>query len=207
VNGSNERSFPQPYEGVSGSARTDDLLSLDVGATPRRMLMAGMADCMYHAVLVGNPAPVVARMGKRIRDPHPGDIVLVTDSLYRRDEDTRIKGFGILLAHRTEWWQTDAELAADIARMRADGDVSEEYLTALESGEERPTDHAWYVQYGPESTDICRWTNCHVIAILADHREVSKPVGTRDGNGVTFTRDGILGGLADSGFELRVPGA
>lgn len=197
------RSYPQPYEGVSRSARTeDDLLSLEDEAIPRRMIMAGMADCLYRAVLVGNPAPVVERMCARIRKPQPGDVVLVTDSL-RRDEDTRIKGFGVLLARRVEWCQSDADLAAEIARMRAEGFAGEEYIAALESGAERSAEEAWYVKYGPAADDICRWLNCSVIAVLSDRREFDVPVGTRDGNGVTFTRGDLLGGLADSGFHLK----
>jgi hypothetical protein len=164
------RNWPQPHVGITGTARADDLLSLEENAIPRRMMMIGMADCLYRAAIVGNPAPVVRRMGARISKPEPGDLVLVMDSLHR-DEDARVKGFGILLGHRTEWWQTDAELAADIARMRADGDVSEEYLTSLESGEDRSIDEAWYVQYGSQPGDICRWTNCRLIAVLTDRRE------------------------------------
>lgn len=204
------KNWPQPYEGIAGTRREDDLLSLEDAAIPRRLMMAGLADCLWGAVLVGNPAPVVSRMSERIMNPQPGDLVLVTDSRYR-DEDTRIKGFGILLAHRTEWMQTDEELAASIAEMRADETLSkdwgEKYIAALESGEERTADEAWYVQYGPEPGDICRWMNCSLIAVPTERRQFDKPVGTRDGNAVTFTRDDILGGMADSGFALRLPGA
>lgn len=208
-----ERSFPQPREGITGTDRTeDDLLSLEDAAIPRRLLMIGMAHCLRKATLVGNPAPIVARMNERIRDPQPGDLVVEESTAYRRDEDTQVKAFGILLAHRTEWAQTDEEWAADVEQERK---AHEEFLRGpyAQPGDadepwepdERMTDHAWYVQYGPKAGDICRWTNCSFVAIPTDPRAVDIAVGTRDGTAVTFTRSDIVSGLADSGFVLRQP--
>lgn len=207
------RGFPEPHEGVAGTDRDDDLLSLEDAAVPRRLLMGGMAKCLRDAVLVGNPAPSVARMWQRMKDPQPGDLVIETSTLFRRDEDTRIKAMGILVAHRVEWCQKDADWEAEIERERA---AHEEFLRGPyshpgdgpfdPSDHERLTDHAWYVQYGPKAGDICRWENCDFMMIPADPAAFAAPIGTRDGNGVTLTRDDLIAGLADSGFALRLPG-
>lgn len=58
--------WPQPWEGVEATPREDDLLSLEEAAVGRRMLMAGLADCLWAAVLVGSPAPVVRRISDRM---------------------------------------------------------------------------------------------------------------------------------------------
>ncbi len=213
-------SYPQPHEGITGADReADDLLSLDDKATARRMLMIGMAECLHQAALVGNPAPVVKRMYGRMKDPQPGDLVLELSSLgvsRRRPDglDQQVKAFGILLAHRREWWQTDEEWAARVEEERI---AHEEFLRSAYShpGDEpfdpaqceRLTDDAWYVQYGAAAGDVCRWTNCQFVAIPTDPRASEIPVGTRDGNGVTFTRDDLISGLADSGFAITHGGA
>jgi hypothetical protein len=206
------QTHPQPHEGIRGTDREDDLLSLEEAAVPRRMMMGGMAKCLRDAVLVGNQAPVVRRMWERMKDPQPGDLVIETSTFYRRDEDDRIKAMGILVAHRVEWWQTDAEWAAEVEQERA---AYEEFLRGSYSqpGDGpfdpstcvRTTDHAWYVQYGSAAADICRWVNCEFIMIPSDSPVFRAEVGTRDGNGVTLTRDDVIGGLADAGFTLRQP--
>lgn len=202
--------WPQPREGITGTDRTDDLLSLEEEAVPRRLAFNGLADCLYRACLVGNPAPVVARMWERIRDPQIGDLVLEQSSRYRKDEDTQIKRLGILLAHRTEWWETDEEWAAQVEQERIHfeefkrgpygqpGDTFEP--------DERMTDHAWYVQYGPGAGDICRWVNCMFYLVPTERGVFEQPLpGTRDSSGVTVTRDDLVTALADSGFTLRQP--
>ena len=206
------RTFPEPMEGITGTDRDDDLLSLEDEAFPRRMIMAGMARCLREATMVGSPAPVVQRMSGRMRDPQPGDLVIETSTFYSRDEDTRLKAMGILVAHRVEWWEKDAEWDAQVEEERA---AYEEFLRGPYShpGDEpfdpsqceRSTDHAWYVQYGPGAGDICRWVNCEFMTIPFDSADYAVPVGTSNGNGVTFTRNDLLGALADSGFALRDP--
>lgn len=148
--------YPQPRQGITGVARTDDdLLALDDKAIARRLLMIGTARALHSAVLVGNPAPKVAEMYARMTDPQPGDLVLETTSSSRRGStDTQIKGFGILIAHREEWASTDEEWAAEI--------IDD---PTIDADRDRFHDHAWYVQYGPAATDVCRWTNCEFIAI------------------------------------------
>lgn len=209
-----DRTFPEPHEGITGTDREDDLLSLEDAAVPRRLMMAGMARCLRDAALVGNQSPRVARMWERMKNPVPGDLVIETSTFYSRDEDTRVKAMGILVAHRTEWWQTDKEWAAEVEEERA---AYEEFLRGPYSqpGDgpfdpstcERTTDHAWYVQYGPKAADVCRWVNCDFMTVLTDSSAYEAPVGTSDGSSVTLTRDDLLGALADSGFALRDPGA
>lgn len=142
--------YPQPRENITGVARSeDDLLDLDDRSLARRRMMIATARALYDAVLVGNPVPKVARMYTRMANPRAGDLVLEV-SHFSRDEDTEAKGFGILMAQRTEWAQTDEEWAA-----------------VTESGYAGPRtlDEAWYVQYGPAATDVCRWTNCQFVAV------------------------------------------
>jgi hypothetical protein len=204
--------YRQPHEGITGTSRDDDLLSLEEPALPRRLLMAGMAHCLRDAVLVGNPAPRVARMWERMQNPVTGDLVVETSTFYCLEPDSRIKAMGILIAHRTEFDQTDAEWTTEIEEERT---AYEDFLRSSYSqpGDgpfdpsqcERRTDHAWYIQYGPQAADICRWVNCSFLMIPSDPEAYAIPVGTRDGTSVTFTRDDVLSGLADSGFRLRDP--
>jgi len=208
------RTFPEPREGVTGVVRTgDDLLSIEEAALPRRRMMIAIARHLRQATMVGQPAPVVQRMSERMRNPQPGDLVVETSrTLWGRTRELEVEGFGILLTHREEWWETDAEWAAMVEQERAShekflrgpyahpGDADEPW----EPGE-RDTDHAWYVQYGPGEKDVCRWVNCEFMAIPADG-DFTQPVGTRDGSSVWVTRDDLIGSLADSGFSLRTPG-
>jgi hypothetical protein len=179
----------QPHEDIIGTDRgDDDLLSLDMRAVAHRDALIAVVQHLWTATMVGNPAPVVERMSARMRSPQPGDLVIEPAmSRPRRDLDTRIKALGYLIEKRTEWWNTDEEW-----------EVEEGY------GDERPTDEAWYVQYGPDPADVCRWVNCKFITVPISE-EFAKPAGMRDGTGTTFTRDSVLGSLADSGFELKIP--
>jgi hypothetical protein len=211
MTGTDDRSFPQPREGITGTLRDqDDLLSLDGKALPRRMMHAALAKCLHRATLVGNPAPVVAAMYERITHPEPGDLVVETSRL--GSGHLEVEAFGILVAHRREWWETDEEWAAQVKQERADhesflagpyaqpGDADEPWAPS-----ERLTDDAWYVQYGPQPADVCRWVNCEFIVIPTDPRFGAAPVGTSDGSRATYTRDDLLGALADSGFALKAP--
>lgn len=131
----------RPHEDVPAACgREDYLLSLDPRAVAHRDALIAMARHLADVSLVGNPAPVAARMGERIRAPQRGDLVVETSALASSaDADTRLRGLGVLLDHR------DEPLAAPIG------------ATVV--------DHAWYVQYGPNPEDVCRWTNCEFIAL------------------------------------------
>jgi hypothetical protein len=144
----------QPHEDVKGGTdRADDLLSLDETALAHRDALIGMARHLHSATLVGNPAPIVKEMYERITHPRIGDLVMEGSTPYRKDVDTRIKGLGILVERRYEWWETDEEWEQVKAE---DSSVSDE---------DRLTDEAWYVQYGPGPSDVCRWTNCSFVAL------------------------------------------
>lgn len=149
-----EPSWPQPWEGIKGSERDgSDLLSLEEEAMPRRRVMVMMALAQYSATQVGSPAPKVAQMGRRMRSPQPGDLVVEVTRAHGPLSEHR--GFGILLAARKEWVQSDGEWAALPAGQREEG---------------RSVGEAWYIQYGPEPGDVARWTDAQVVAVLADER-------------------------------------
>jgi hypothetical protein len=179
----------QPREGITGIDRSgDDLLSLDMRAVAHRNALIAMARHLHTAVSVGNPAPVVERMGARMRSPQPGDFVVEPTMARRGDLDTRIKALGYLIEKREEWWETDAEWQAtkvDDDSLNDDG---------------RPTDEAWYIQYGPAQEDVCRWVNCAFVVVPISDDDFSKRAAGPDG---WITRDTLLGALADSGFQLR----
>lgn len=188
--------WPQPHEGISGTDRTGtDLVSLAESASEHRDALVAMARHLQTATSVGNPAPVVERMAQRLRAPQPGDLVVESSSgMWRTDQETRHKAFGFLIAKRTEWWETDEQWAT---AKTEDGSLTDD---------DRMTDEAWYVQYGPNAVDVCRWTNCSFMVIPITSETFSVPVGTRDGSAVVITRDSLLGSLADSGFTLNLPG-
>ena len=111
--------------------------------------------------MVGNAAPIARELCARVTRPRLGDLVVETGA-HRGNADTRLKALGILLEHRDEWWETDAEWGA----LKSDDDQLEE--------RDRRVDNAWYVQYGNDPADICRWTNCEFTAVLwlVDDREM-----------------------------------
>jgi hypothetical protein len=45
--------------------------------------------------------------------------------------------------------------------------------------------------------------NCEFVTIPTDPRGWDAPAGVREGTATVFTRDSLLGSLADSGFQLR----
>ena len=147
-------SWPQPWEGVEGADRdADDLLSLRKTAMPRRRIMTGMALTAYRATLAGNPGPVASQIGKRIRNPQPGD--LVAEISGAREPGSARKGLGVLIECRREWLCTDEEWG----RAGNDG---------------RPSGDTWYVQFGPKAGDVERFTGtAQIIACPADERGVS----------------------------------
>lgn len=148
--------FKQPHEDVPRPYGDDPLLSLDDAALPFRNALLVMNHHLQAALLVGNPAPIVERMFRRTYQPEPGDLVLESTGFFRRDPDSITKSFGRLVLHRKEWWTTDEDWEAIKSRDEDEG------LTDAD----RSTDHAWYVQYGPDH--VCRWTNCKFTVVPAD---------------------------------------
>lgn len=203
-------SWPQPHEGITGTDRPGWLLSLDEEAVPFRNAIIALARHLQSAVLVGNPAPVVRRMNDRMRHPEIGDLVVTNMALMTRDLDTRLKGLGVLLSPgypgRREWFETDKEWAAFCAREAA-ASTDPETLALIISDENRTTDTAFYVQYGPDAGDRCRWVNDTCMMVPAGIGSFSiDAAAERTGTSAMFTRDSLVAGLADSGFRLRLPG-
>jgi hypothetical protein len=144
----------QPNEDITGKDRYDDLI-LDTtdAALPMRKTIMFLTENLYREAL-GPRARYELMM-----NPEPGELVVVTDHLarlYYRDDvspDIVIRSLGYLVEHREEWW-----------------DIDEEWQKLLAAGEygaddKRPTDKPYYVQYGPDAKDICRWTNCQVLRV------------------------------------------
>jgi hypothetical protein len=193
--------WPQPFEGIHGTDYLSGhwLLSLDERAVPHREALIAMAHHLRTATLVGNPAPVTRRICDRLRQPEPGDLVVTTEVMHgRRDPDDRLKGLGVFLAGRKEWAETDAQWEAYKAG-------NEDWVT----DEDRWTDTVFYIQYGPDPGDICRWHNSEAVVLPVDiggfgaDGAASREPTADGGQRVTFTRDSLIGGLADSGFYLR----
>lgn len=158
----------QPHEDVRGTDRTgDDLLSLDERAIAHRDALIRMAKHLNQATMVGHPAPIVERIRKRITTPEPGDLVVEVSALYRRELDDRIKALGYLVERRTEWATTheawNQEMLEEGVQARLNGETEMPAWLA-----DRPRDTAWYVQYGPDPVDICRWTNCDFLVLPVD---------------------------------------
>jgi hypothetical protein len=57
-------------------------------------LIETLAYNLYGATLVGDPAPFVEELGKRIREYVPGDLVLECSTIYNRERDGTIQTAG-----------------------------------------------------------------------------------------------------------------
>lgn len=149
--------FKAPREGVRGNDRKDWLLELDTSAIPHRDVLINVTHHLWTATLVGNQAPIVKRMFERMRQPVIGDLVMEYGAPFMTGED-RLNALGILVEHRTEWVHTEAVWER----------IGAEYI---ELNEVRPTEEAWYVQYGNAAVDICRWANCDFVAVPAQFKQ------------------------------------
>lgn len=147
---SKDAAYPEPHEGIAGIQRPGDPLLTSEDAAS---LVAGLTRHLYSATLLGF-APKLRAIYERMTAPQPGDQVVVLDSIRARDPDTRWRGTGYLVTHRAEWWTTEEEWERDKAE---DG--------SLTDGDRLVEHDAWYVQYGPNAEDVCRWVNCTVLAV------------------------------------------
>lgn len=154
----------QPHEDIRGQDLTHlgDLLCLGDEAQAHRSLIVSTAHLVMHVCLALNPTPNQQQIDHRLRHPRVGDLVFEETSFwgsYRKghplEGNAWCKGFGFLIDERVEWAHTD----------EAWEQLEEEH------GGNRPTDHAWYVQFGPSPEDVCRWVNCSMIAIPVDPHE------------------------------------
>lgn len=175
----------QPHEGITGTDRSgDDLLSLDMGAVAHRDALISMAYQLKTACLVGNPAPVVEDMYRRITSPQPGDLVVEAGARWY-DLLKRVPSLGFLIEKRREWWHTDDEWEAH--------KIENEFT----DDEERQIDTAWYIQYGPSPGNVYRWVNCD-FTVLPIGADFNNPTSA-----TAITRDTVISDLARSGFELK----
>jgi len=150
-------SWPQPWQGIRGVPRdTTDLLSLDKAAMPRRRQMAAMALALWRATLAGQMTPEAVRMGKRIREPVPGDLVVEVSTAAKPGSERR--GFGILLVRRREWVSAEAEYS-----LAMDSEPDE-----MTGGGSQGTGEAIYIQYGQDIKEIARWQDGQFITAPAD---------------------------------------
>lgn len=173
----------QPHEGIEGQdlRHLGHLLCLSDEAQAHRSLIVSTAHLVMNACLAINPTPNQQRIDHRLRNPRVGDLVFEESSFwgsYRKghpqEGNAWCKGFGFLIEYRYEWWHTD-----EVWEQRlADGEVYPE--------EDRPTDRAWYVQFGPEPDDVCRWVNCSMVAIPIDPHEHLTPGPDRGLPRLTF---------------------
>jgi hypothetical protein len=135
----------QPREGTDGEQRDD--LSLDDATLGYRRQVVALAGRLWSMTLSAHGTPDGRDMMERMSHPRPGDFVV---------ENTRTDphmGIGYLVCHRIEWAMTDEEW-----------EQIEREDPGCYAGE-RPTDEVWYVQYGPNPDDICRWANAEFIAV------------------------------------------
>lgn len=155
----------QPHEDIRGTDRSGDpLLSLAATDIATRDAIITLTyhlqratfvghPALQRATLDGHPAPIVQRMFDRMRAPQPGDLVVELSVLHRSDPETRMHGLGYLVEKRDEWATTDDVWERDVA----------ESPWLVDEG--RAADTAWYVQYGPDPADVCRWTNCDFLMV------------------------------------------
>lgn len=89
-------------------------------------------------------------------DPASGDLVVEIGAGRGDIETDLVTAFGILVEHRQEWATTDEQWQAET--------LSNPGLTP----QDRVREHAWYIQYGPETQDLCRWVNCTFMTLPID---------------------------------------
>lgn len=152
--------WPEPHENVKGVDRTiDDLLSLDPAALRRRVIILDIARHLWQATLRGAHNEYGRGAYERMAKPRMGDLVVETGGMAHPSKADRdgsqlaIHSFGIMLGERTEWSCTNEKWREYLAE---DPDLTDD---------DRATDSAAYVQYGPKAEDICRWVNCSIIAL------------------------------------------
>lgn len=193
--------WPEPHQDITGHKRDyNDLLSLRPEAIAVRDIIRTLAYHLWDAVLVGDPAPRVRRMYEFMSaTPKIGDLVIEQSTFWSSDEDQRTRGFGFLVATRKEWATTNAEHQAEVDREKAYcAEHNLEYVP-----DERFTDYAWYVQYGPEPADVCRWHNCSFMVVPFNIESFKIAAGTREDGALVLTRDSLVNALADSGFKFK----
>lgn len=115
----------------------------------------------YMATLVGDPAPIVKRMGDRIRDPRPGDVVLETSTFYQRN--WRPSALGQLILTRDEPFLDRVEFC----EAHLDGDYWNDPDETYPEFAARHTERVWYLRplAGVGGPCLHRWSNASFIAL------------------------------------------
>lgn len=159
-----ENSLPEPHENVRGVDRTrDDLLSLDVPALKRRVIMLHLANQLWNTTMGATGTPRGQAAYERMTEPKVGDLVVESVAMCFPSVDDPERGprsthgFGILLGVRAEWTSSNEEWQKRLAK-------SQGWKRPLRP-EDRPMVTAQYVQYGPKATDVVRWVDATLFAL------------------------------------------
>lgn len=148
--------YPAPWQDVpAGTDRSEPWLALTPEAGECRLWLRVLGEATYHNALTAarpSAAPALNTFWTRMSSPRAGDLVMEvsTPGILPMRRDSLLKGFGFLVCEREEYVDTDDEWAK----------CADEY-----GDQERPHDRIWYVQYGPEAADVCRWENCRFVAL------------------------------------------
>lgn len=155
----------QPYVGITPLPADGFPLVLDDSNLPLRMMIRVLAREMNSA-LTGVNSPHQEEIYRRMQEARPGDLVIERSTAYRHTLDATLGGFGVLLAKRHEWETTDEEYTQRCAGYDLDNiRLGIAPNSPEEHAENRMTDTAWYVQYGPTQKNIYRWVNAECIAL------------------------------------------
>lgn len=148
------RTYPQPHEGITGTARTEPWLGLTDELIPVRQQIIITAAHLYETCIAGGSAPYVRDRFTRMIRPRIGDLVIEQSSFRGYDPH---HGFGYLVAVQEEWICSDEDWATLLAE--------EDALTDAH----RANDTATYIQHGPAPADLTRWLNAGFIAVPTKH--------------------------------------
>jgi hypothetical protein len=131
----------------------DPLVSLDPALARLREAIAETQHAYWRLTGLLS-APIGAKWSKRRCEPRTGDLVYVVDALRHPDPDTRQKGFGYLVVAREEEMYDDETWERIKNQFRDDGPP--------------PREPIFYVQYGPDPEDVCRWSNASCFAVATE---------------------------------------
>lgn len=144
-------------------------------------LLAFTTLALYDACLVGNPAPSVQRQYDEMKNPRPGDLVLEISSRGRETWP------GAALGHLRFVCKAKPRTAEELVEAEADGYFKMDSARG----------HGPYWLVDPiDGSQRTYWTNAHFIRIPPPPERVAA-------GPVVFTRQSLLGDLADAGFELK----
>lgn len=150
----------QPYEGITPFPADGFPLELDDSMLPLRLLVRNLAREL-RAAAACHPGSRHQGVASVMNNPKRGDLVVEISTSYRTTLDATLGGFGVLLERRHEWQTTDKDFALECARQ----DAAYGPRTPQEHAEDRFTETAWYVQYGPGPEHVFRWVDAECVAV------------------------------------------